>query len=50
MVTRTKKYIKKWLTRMQLCQEASLQALTAVSESTSAEEGWTDINAHWKIL
>ena len=35
---------------MQLRQEASLLAFTAVSGSSSAEEGWTDNNAYWETL
>ena len=36
---------KQWPTQMQLSREASLQAFTAVSRNSSAEEGWTDTNA-----
>ena len=50
MVSRSRKQkLKKnqqRLTRMQLSQEASLQAFTAVSGSSFAEEGWTDTNAY----
>ena len=31
-------------------QKVSFQAFTAVSGSSSAEEGWTDTNACWETL
>ena len=41
---------KKWLTCLQLCQEAFLPDLSAVSGCYSAEEGCTGTNAYWKTL
>ena len=41
---------QQWPTRTQLRQEMSRQGLFVIFGGSSAEEGYTDTNAYWKIL